>query len=127
LGLNEAVIFTGIVPQEDMVGLINAATVIVYPSYHEGLGLVALEALACGKPIVVNLGGALHEVVGEAGLVIQDSNDVTKWASALESVCCDDQLRQRLSQQALARAADFAPDLAARRIFRLYQQVMNEG
>ena len=67
LGLQDAVRFTGPVPEEELIGLMQRATVVAIPSLYEGFSLPAIEAMACGAPLVTTDAGALPEVVGTQG------------------------------------------------------------
>lgn len=69
LAASERVHFLGYIPEEALAGLYAKATLFVLPSLDEGFGLPALEAMACGTPVIVSSGGALPEVVGSAGLI----------------------------------------------------------
>ena len=64
-GLGARVVRTGYVDDEAVPALLRAATAVVYPSLYEGFGLPALEALACGAPLVTTTGTAMEEVAGE--------------------------------------------------------------
>jgi len=74
LGLKEKIIFTDFIPEEDKPALTKGAKVFVLPSYWEGFGLDALNAMACGVPVVVSNVGSLPEVVGDAGILIDPKN-----------------------------------------------------
>ena len=65
LGLRQEVIFTGYVPQDDLVALYSCADMFVYPSLYEGFGLPPLEAMACGCPVVASDTSALPEVAAD--------------------------------------------------------------
>ena len=66
-GLGERVLLTGFVPDEDLVFLYGRAYALVQPSLMEGFGLPAVEAMACGTPVISSRAGSLPEVIGEAG------------------------------------------------------------
>ena len=70
LNLNDRVIFTGRISEEEFVRQYALATLAVVPSIYEGFGLPAGEAMACAVPIVSTTGGALPEVVGNAGILV---------------------------------------------------------
>ena len=107
LGLGAAVEFTGYISDERLRELYSSATVFAMPSIDEGFGLPALEAMACGAPVVVSSGNALEEVVGNAGVVCP-VGDAAAWARALCSV--GDEMRQG----SIERAAQFTWDNSAR-------------
>lgn len=70
LGLEEKVIFTDFVREDDVPALMAGASVFILPSFWEGFGIPVIEAMACGVPVVVSNAGSLPEVVGEAGVII---------------------------------------------------------
>lgn len=76
LGIQDLVMFAGRVKQEDLPLYYNAADVVVVPSYHESFGLVALESLACGTPVVATKVGGLENIIeeGQNGYLV--TNDV---------------------------------------------------
>jgi len=122
LRLNELVRFLHGVPDVDLPGLYNAASVLAMPSFYEGFGLPALEAMACGTPVVVADRASLPEVVGEAGLLVnpEDPDDV---AQALARVLTDESLRARMRELGLARAAHFTWERAAQATLAVYRKV----
>jgi glycosyltransferase involved in cell wall biosynthesis len=120
-GYGAELIFTGYVPQEDLVALYNAADLFVYPSLFEGFGLPPLEALACGTPVIAANTAALPEVVGEAGVLV-DPREVDGLAAAMARVLGDEALRQRLRVQGPERAARFSWDATARTIVDAYRR-----
>jgi D-inositol-3-phosphate glycosyltransferase len=75
MGVQNAVTFAGSVKQEDLPPYYSAADVLVVPSYHESFGLVALESLACGTPVVATKVGAMGLIVreGETGCVLTNA------------------------------------------------------
>ncbi len=95
-------------------GLLAGAVALVLPSLDEGLGLPALEAMACGTPVAAASRGALPEVLGQAGLFF-DPLDERQLGHALERLAGDGALRAELAARGQARAASFTwPDVAAR-------------
>jgi glycosyltransferase involved in cell wall biosynthesis len=81
----------------------------VYPSFEEGFGLPALEALACGAPLVSTRGSAIEEVVGDAALLVPP-HDERAVAHALQQILDDDTLAARLRRDGPERAAKFTWD-----------------
>jgi glycosyltransferase involved in cell wall biosynthesis len=100
------VIFTGYAPEPELVGLLQQATAFAYPSVYEGFGLPVLEAMATGTPTLASDIPIMHEVAGDAALLIPPT-DVAAWTDALDRVR-DPDLREDLRRRGKARAARFS-------------------
>jgi glycosyltransferase involved in cell wall biosynthesis len=124
LGLERCVTFTGFVPDDHLVALLNAASLFVQPSFSEGFGLPALEAMACGVPVVASKRGSLPEVLGSAG-VFFDPNNHREMASVLVRLLQDSALRKRLRTDGLRRATDFSWQVSASKVVRLLEEVVH--
>ena len=122
-GLEQDLVFTDYVPQDDLTALYNAADVFVYPSIFEGFGIPPLEAMACGTPVITSNTSSLPEVVGDAALTI-DPFDRDALTQALAAVLTTPDLSARLSVQGLERSRMFSWDTTARRIAHVYRQVV---
>lgn len=96
----------GLVPDELLPALLSGALAVVLPSLDEGLGLPALEALACGAPVAAARRGALPEVLGDCGLLF-DPLDERQLAQALLDLARQPGLRADLAGRGPARAARF--------------------
>jgi glycosyltransferase involved in cell wall biosynthesis len=96
-------------------GLYSAAEATVVPSLYEGFGLTALEAMACGTPVVASNTSSLPEVVGDAGLLV-DPLDTAALAGAIELVLTDEALASRLRRAGLERARQFTWDATAQKV-----------
>ena len=103
----ERVEFLGYVEDEVLAGLYANATLLVLPSQDEGFGLPALEAMASGTPVLVSDGGALPEIVGEAGRIFCLSNP-EGLSNTLKECLGDGRLRTELREKGLARAKQFS-------------------
>ena len=90
----------------------SACDAFLYPSVHEGFGLAALEALACGAPVLASDRASLPEVVGEGGRLLPP-DDVARWIDATAGLLEDAEARAALRERALAQAARFSWDRAA--------------
>jgi glycosyltransferase involved in cell wall biosynthesis len=121
LGLEGQVIFPGYVEQEDLPALISGAAVFALPSLYEGFGLPALEAMACGTPLIAAKASSLPEVVDEAGLLVPPT-DTLLWTNALHAVLTDPGLAKRLAGAGLARAAQFSWTRTARETLRVLEE-----
>ncbi|MCA1686879.1 MAG: glycosyltransferase family 4 protein, partial [Planctomycetia bacterium] len=120
-GLGGRVVFTGFVPDEDLVFVYNRAEALVQPSLMEGFGLPPVEAMACGTPVLASTAGSLPEVVGDAGLSF-DPTDVGAIASGLRRVIDEPGLRAELAARALRRASRFTWAASARGILDCFEE-----
>ena len=115
--------FLGRVPDEHLPLWYNIASAFVYPSRYEGFGLPALEAMACGTPVLASNTSSLPEVVGDAGILL-DPDDAGAWAQALRRVLEDHALARRMRQQGLERAGMFNWNRTAHQTAVVYRQVI---
>jgi glycosyltransferase involved in cell wall biosynthesis len=122
LGLEDKVIFTGYIPDEDLPTLYSLATAFVYPSIYEGFGLPVLEAMACGTPVICSNTSSLPEVAGQAAILFAP-DDERGWAEAITQVIQNAALRTDLRQRGLSQAAGFTWATAAEKIRQLYREL----
>ncbi len=122
LGISERVIFTGYLPDEDLNVLLNLGTVLVLPSLMEGFGLPAIEAAACGCPVVATTASPLPTILGDGGLYIDSANS-NELETALVCILTSDILRRRMSEAGLAAARAQTWDKAARQMMELIGKV----
>jgi glycosyltransferase involved in cell wall biosynthesis len=115
LGLGDAVVFTGFVPNALLPQLYRAADIFVFPSLFEGFGIPVLEAMASGTPVCAAGTSSIPEVVGDSGLLF-DPQDTGAIAGAIGALLDDADLRSRLAASGLERAARFTWDDAAARV-----------
>ena len=106
-GMTRNVVFTGFVPDDALLHVYHAADLLVMPSFDEGFGLPAVEAMACGTPVVASRAGALPEVVGDAGLLF-DPNAPTELTHHLRALLADEGLRRDLGQKGQDRSQRFS-------------------
>ncbi|MDZ7832406.1 MAG: glycosyltransferase family 4 protein [Desulfobacterales bacterium] len=126
LGIGRLVTFTGRISYEEFVRQYARATVSVVPSVYEGFGLPAGEAMACGVPVISTTGGALPEVVGDAGILVPPK-DSEALARALVSVLDHPEYAQKLSDAGYRRVQNHLTwQAAAKRTVAAYSQVIND-
>ena len=106
LGLAGAVRFTGPVPQQELVTLLQRAAVVAIPSLYEGFSLPAIEAMACGTALVTTDAGALPEVVGSHAGVQVPAGDVERLAGALRLVLDHPALQAQLGRAGRTRVLE---------------------
>jgi glycosyltransferase involved in cell wall biosynthesis len=123
LGLTDRVRLLGAVSDPQLTGLYQGARAFALPSLYEGFGLPALEALACGVPVLASNAGSLPEVVGDAGILL-DPHDVDAWVTQLERVLLDPDEATRLREAGPRQAAQFSWEQAARQTWELYGKVI---
>jgi glycosyltransferase involved in cell wall biosynthesis len=125
LGLRDAVRFTGPVPEAELVSLLQRASVVAIPSLYEGFSLPAVEAMACGTPLVTTDAGALPEVVGtEAGLRV-GAGDVGELTGALQRVLDSPFLGDQLGRAGRRRVLDsYTWRATAQRTAEWYAEVL---
>ncbi|GGS76821.1 MULTISPECIES: glycogen synthase [Streptomyces] len=115
-------------PRAEVVQLLTHAAVFVCPSVYEPLGIVNLEAMACGTPVVASRTGGIPEVVadGETGVLVEVDDDFEAGlARALDAVIGDPAAGRRMGEAGRERAvAEFGWDAVARRTVRLYEDVL---
>ncbi len=123
LGLTGKVIFTDFVPEEDKPGLIAGAKVFVLPSFWEGFGLDALNAMASGVPVVASNVGSIPEVVGEAGKLI-DPNSIDSIADGISGVLSMSKLEYNsLVAKGISQAKKFSWETTAKKTLEILENV----
>ncbi len=115
-------VFPGRIDDADLPGLYSACAAFVLPSLDEGFGLPAVEAMACGAPVIVSDRGALPEVAGPGAAVV-DVGSEGALAAALARVLLEPEHRDALRRRGRARASDFAPDRTATRVLDLLESL----
>ena len=121
LGLGPAVHFVGAQPQERLRDFYLAADALVLPSYYESFGMVALEAMACGTPVIASRVGGLTTTVrdGVTGFLVREG-DVTALAERVEHVLGDPDVAWRVGREGVAWAAQHRWPCVAEAICRQY-------
>ena len=126
LGDPQAVLLSGYVPDEDLPAVISGAEALVLASLYEGFGLPALEAMACGTPVVCSNASSLPELGGDAARYFdpQNTEDI---ARALQTVLSDADLRAEMRQRGLIQAARFSWQRTARETLAVYERVLHHS
>jgi glycosyltransferase involved in cell wall biosynthesis len=124
LNLDGMVRFTGRLTREELAQRYATARIAVVPSLYEGFGLPAAEAMACGTPVIATTGGALPEVVGDAGMLVPPAN-ADALAAAIRLLLNDRQAQQRMSDAGRKRVKEqFNWEQAASRTLDVYREAM---
>ena len=122
-GLEQAVMFSGFIPDDDLPAVYSAADVFVFPSLYEGFGLPPLEAMACGTPCVVSNSSSLPEVTGTAALLFNPTSR-EGFVDCMSKVLTQPELSESLRQAGLRQAALFSWRQAAEEILQVYQEAI---
>jgi D-inositol-3-phosphate glycosyltransferase len=125
LGIDDVVRFSPPVPRKDLPQWYRAADLVVVPSYSESFGLVALEAQACGTPVVATAVGGLRTAVadGISGVLV-DGHDPKAWSSVIVRLLQEPQRRVLLSMGSIEHASHFGWDATARGTLDIYDLVI---
>ncbi len=124
LGITDRVRFVDNISTEQMVRYYAEATIAVVPSVYEGFGLPAGEAMACGVPVISTDGGALPEVVGDAGVIVP-ARSVDALATAIDALLRDPARREALSLAGKRRIDEtFCWNVCAREMADYYRRVL---
>jgi D-inositol-3-phosphate glycosyltransferase len=126
LGIDDVVRFAPPVPREDLPQWYRASDLVCVPSYSESFGLVALEAQACGTPVVATAVGGLRTAVadGISGVLV-DGHDPRAWSSVLARLLQEPQRRVLLSMGAVEHASHFGWDATSRGTLDIYDRVLS--
>jgi D-inositol-3-phosphate glycosyltransferase len=125
LGIDDVITFLGRRDQDTLQYYYSAAEIVVVPSHYESFGMVALEAMACGTPVIASETGGLAFLVkdGETGFHVP-AVDPEALAERLKELMQDEGLRARLGEQAAIYAKEFSWSIVVDQILELYASVM---
>ena len=125
LNMQKDIIFTGYVPDEDLLAFYNLTDLFVYPSIYEGFGLPPLEAMACGAPVIASNASSLPEVVGDAGITV-DPHDIDGLSDRMYEILTHKEIRETWSEKSIKRAKSFSWKKTARETWKVYEEVYDE-
>lgn len=126
LGMGDLVMFHGSRDQDTLVNYYNAASVVVVPSYYESFGMVALEAMACGTPVIASdVGGLSLNIADGFNGYLVPQGDVDELAYKLGLLLDHDELRRQLGQQAGQWAQRFSWQTIADETLAIYAEAMH--
>lgn len=127
LGIAGAVRFVPPLPAAELAEVFRAADLVAVPSYNESFGLVALEAQACGTPVVAAaVGGLRTAVADQRSGVLVEGHDPARWAAVLADLLADRARRAGLAEGALRHAAQFSWTRTAAGVSEVYDSALAE-
>jgi len=125
LGLDDMVVFLGKRGQNTLPYYYSAAEVVIMPSHYESFGMVALEAMACGTPVIASRVGGLAHLIkdGETGYFVP-SQDPEALAEKLQLILNHKDLRERMGARASAYAKDFRWEWITKQMIEVYEELI---
>jgi glycosyltransferase involved in cell wall biosynthesis len=124
-GAGDRIQFVGFVSDSDLLQLYNACDCFVFPSFYEGFGFPALEAMQCGRAVVCSDASALPEVVDGAAILF-DPYAIDEMVRAIADVLLDAELRGRMERLGIQRAAHFSWQKTAAKTLEAFHQVVEQ-
>ena len=125
LGLDDSVIFSGFVSDEELPVFYNLASVLAFPSLYEGFGIPILEAMACGCPVITTKTGCVPEVAGNAAL-LADPYNPDEIAELIRKVLTEQTLREQLIKKGFERAQQFSWQKSAEKTLAIFESLKDK-
>lgn len=125
LGLEQDVIFTGYVADEDVSLLMGGALTFCFPSVYEGFGMPVLEAMACGTPVLTSKKSSMEEIAGEETVLV-DAVSVDSIKDGLVLLANNRELRLELSRKGMLKAKEYTWEAAGKQLMRVYQDLVKD-
>jgi glycosyltransferase involved in cell wall biosynthesis len=122
VGMEDRVVFTGFVSEDDLDQLLRDAAVLVYPSLYEGFGIPVLEAMKVDTPVITSADSAMAEVSDDAAVLV-DPTDVGDMKDGMGRVLNDPQLREDLVEQGREAVRPYTWEACAQRYLEVYREV----
>ena len=122
---SDELVITGFVPDEDLLLLYNACKLFVFPSWHEGFGLPALEAMACGRAVIGANTSSVPEVIGYENALFDPFENI-EISRKIQEVLENDDFRTQLESQSLSQSLNFSWDETARRAWAALEDLAHK-
>ncbi len=119
LGVEKRILILDSLKDKEIVALFNGCHCFLFPSLYEGFGLPILEAMQCGAPVITSNISSCPEVAGDSAILV-DPNNAQELASAIDSICYDNNLRTKLIQKGFERAKRFSWDNFSQEMKKIY-------
>lgn len=125
-GMEERIVFTGFIPDEELDSLMRRAAFLIYPSLYEGFGIPILEAMKVGTPVLTSNLTAMPEVAGGAAILV-DPYDVEEIVSAMSKLLQNNTLRGELVRKGVERAKHYSWERTSEQYLELYKEVCDSS
>lgn len=119
LNLTPDIVLPGLVSEEELNHLYNAALIYVFPSLYEGFGLPPLESMKCGTPVCASSTSSISEICGNENAIYFDPLDIREMAEKIDMLYRDSVLQGRLIERGINHAAKFTWDTTAKKTFNI--------
>ena len=126
LRLEDSVLFTDFVSEEDLSSLYGGATLFVFPSSDEGFGLPPLEAMACGVPVIASNAGSLSEVLGHAAILVESGNP-KRLSEEIARLLRDEEERKRRIETGFEHIKQFSVESQTRAFLSVLEDLLTGG
>jgi glycosyltransferase involved in cell wall biosynthesis len=123
-GMSQSIKFTGYLCDKDLCALYSSCRAFIYPSLYEGFGLPPLEAMACGAPVITSQIHSIHEVTGDAAMLV-DPEDTSDLGAKINQLVENEAGRRELSLAGLKRAGEFSWERTAQLTRDVYTEAVN--
>lgn len=122
--LIKRILFTGYVNSEDLPHIYSAASAFIFPSLYEGFGFPPLEAMACGTPVIVSKNSSLEEIVGRAGLFINDPLNHIEISEKILKLVNEGELKNKLKSKGIIQADKFNWNNTVKETLTVYNKII---
>lgn len=126
LGLENKVVFTGYVEDDEVPVLMGGAAVFCFPSLYEGFGMPVLEAMACGTPVLTSKDSSMEEITGQEAVVLVDPMSEDSIKEGLLRLYCSEGFRKELSEKGLKKAGEYTWEMAGKQLMKVYKDLVKE-
>lgn len=124
LALEHHVVYTGMVPEKELIALYQCAKAYVFPSLYEGFGLPPLEAMRCGTPVLASKSSCIPEICGDSNALYFDPYDPEDMANVIRRVLLDESLYNDLRECGLRHSLKFSWEKMAEETLKVYQRTL---
>jgi len=122
--LEEDLIFTDYIPDDELNRLYSGAAAFLFPSLYEGFGIPILEAFACGTPVITSNCSSLPEVAGRAALLVNPEKE-EEIGDAMSRITSSESLQEELKAKGFEQIKKFSWNKTAAKTLEVYQEVVN--
>ena len=124
LGLQDYVRYLGAIEKAELRTILKNATMLLFPSVHEGFGIPLVEAMQLGVPVISSNTSAMPEVLAGAGVMVSDFLSPEAWAEKINELIQYPELRQEMIEKGLIRSNIFSWDVSAQKLVQIYEDLL---